>query len=513
MSARKNSLVLACFAFVLAFAPASFGTKKMFQPVQTYDSGGFRPIWTAVADVNGDGKADLLTANYCADSNHCNSGVVAVRLGNGDGTFQAAQTYDSGALFPFAIVAADINGDGKIDLIVVNAVGLVSVLLGNGDGTFQPAQLFNTAGSDPISLAIADVNGDGKPDAIVTRGNSACSGAYGSIDVLLGNGDGTFQAAQTYTSGGCGSDSIAVADVNGDGRLDLVVGNLCSFDSCEGLVSVLLGNGDGTFQAAQNYVSGNNYSGSIAVADVNEDGKPDVIVLNECINCDSGGTIGILLGNGDGSFQAPHLYSSGGYVAVQMTVGDVNQDGHSDILVINCGLKQPSCVKQHATNGKGEVGVLLGNGDGTFQPPQMYPSGGTNAGAIAAADLNGDGKLDIVATNLCVCPTGSIGVLLNATAWNTTTALASSPNPSAKNELVTFTATVSSQGSGVPTGAVKFLSNSAHLGSAKLVNGVAILKKTNLPVGTLSITAIYSGDSKSKGSTSPVLIQVVNPMP
>jgi Bacterial Ig-like domain (group 3)/FG-GAP-like repeat len=528
LMSKKSVLRLVCFAFMLSLASASFGAEKLFKPFQTYNPGAEGPSWTAVADVNGDGKADLLVINSCSNGDNCNgSDSIGVLLGNGDGTFQTAQIYDAGGTDPISILAADVNGDGKIDLIVVNdcadtgetcqfsSAGQVGVLLGNGDGTFQPVQLYNTGGFGPTALAVADINGDGKPDVIVTRTDSECWGQLGFVDVLLGNGDGTFQPVQTYTSGGCGSNSIAVADVNGDGRLDLVIGNLCGFDNCEGLVSVLLGNGDGTFLAPQNYLSGNDYASAVAVADVNEDGKLDILVTNECLNCDSGGTVGVLLGNGDGTFQAAQLYGSGGYVALQVTVGDVNQDGHSDILVMNCGLKEPSCVKRHAQIGKGEVGVLLGNGDGTFQAAQSYASGGASARAIAIADLNGDGKLDVVTTNLCgmpetLCKGGNIGVLLNVAPWNTTTVLASSPNPSIAGELVTFTATVGTAGGAAPTGVVKFENGGALLGSAMLSNGVAVLKKRNLPVGSLSITANYKGDVESAGSTSQVLIQVVN---
>lgn len=156
--------------------------------------------------------------------------------------------------------------------------------------------------------------------------------------------------------------------------------------------------------------------------------------------------------------------------------------------------------------------MLLGNGDGTFAPPQSYASGGETGTAIALADLNGDGKLDVVATNQCktlsACSTGVIGVLLNATLWNTTTALASSPNPSVLNQFVTLTATVS--GHATPEGRVTFEASGMILGSAKLNNGVATIRTRKLPQGTTSISAYYLGNTAFGQSTSPALIQVVN---
>jgi hypothetical protein len=158
-------------------------------------------------------------------------GSVAVMLGNGDGTFQSAVTYASGGQTPLSVVVADVNGDDKPDLLVVNRCGnngclndsLASVLLGNGDGTFQAAVTYDTAGLFPTSLAVGDVNRDGKPDLLVANA-CADSNCDGSVAVLLGNGDGTFQAGVTYRTGGSEAFSVAVADVNGDANPDLLVG-------------------------------------------------------------------------------------------------------------------------------------------------------------------------------------------------------------------------------------------------------------------------------------------------
>src|SRR5208283_3302813 len=241
------------------------------------------------------------------------NGTVGVLLGNGDGTFQPAVTFNPGLQSQAGIALADLNGDGKPDLLVANASG-VAVLLGNGDGTFQPAVTYGSGGSSPWSVAVADVNRDGKPDLIVANYSSS------TVGVLLGNGDGTFQPAATYGSGGNGPWSVAVADVNGDGKPDLAVANDCG--GCDGSVAVLLGNGDGTFRPAVLYDSGGDLTWGVAIADVNGDGKPDLIVLNTFNYYTA--NISVLLGNGDGTFQPALTYGSGAMWVYSIVVADVN---------------------------------------------------------------------------------------------------------------------------------------------------------------------------------------------
>jgi hypothetical protein len=279
--------------------------------------------------------------------------------------FLEAPNYSSGTGDAVALTAADVNGDGKLDLVLAN--GGVGVLLGNGDGTFQAAANYASGGDNAESVAVADVNGDGIPDLLVAN---ECAGdcefdERGAVGVLLGNGDGTFQAAVSYDTGGFLANSVAVGDVNGDGKPDLVVANQNS-------VGVLLGNGDGTFQPALSYGSGGL---SVAVADVNGDGKPDLVVAG----C---GGVCILLGNGDGTFKPAVSYNPGGSIAV--TVADVNGDGKPDLLVANeCDSSSPDCRY-------GSAGVLLGNGDGTFQAAVSYDTGGYLASSVVVGDVNGD---------------------------------------------------------------------------------------------------------------------------
>ena len=183
------------------------------------------------------------------------AGAVSVLLGNGDGTLQPAVVYSSGANYAYSVAIGDLTGNGVPDLVVSNidlvggSNGSVAVLLGNGDGTFQPAVSYET-GVEVASAAIGDVNGDGIPDLVAANYSCACDPDGGEVAVLLGNGDGTFQPAVLYDSGGQAAYSVALADLRGNGILDVVVANLIS----QGALGVLLGNGDGTFQPAVAYL-------------------------------------------------------------------------------------------------------------------------------------------------------------------------------------------------------------------------------------------------------------------
>jgi hypothetical protein len=287
---------------------------------------------------------------------------------------------------PYAVASADFNGDGKPDLVVVNRNdNTVSVLLGNGDGTFQAHKDYATA-YNPTAIAIGDFNGDGRQDlAVVTcLPDQTCSGG-GSLSILLGNGDGTFQTHVDYAEGGSffsDPNSVAVGDFNGDGKLDLVVANTfsCGSNCPYSVVSVLLGNGDGTFQAHKDYPGGYNLT-SMAVGDFNGDGKLDLAV-GDSPAAEHPSSVNVLLGNGDGSFQTfvPYILSSPGSITapIGVAIGDLNGDGKADLVV----------TPLYAT-----LQVLLGNGDGTFQTPVAY---GTHyARSPVIGDFNGDGKLDV----------------------------------------------------------------------------------------------------------------------
>ena len=467
----------------------------LFLPVVTYETGGRFASSLTAADLNGDGHVDIIGTNIYGLGT-CNGlcGLVGVLLGKFDGTFQPVETYDSGGGWAWSVAVGDVNGDGKPDLVVANRDGSTScpdgsvdVLLGKGDGTFDPAVDYCTGGSTPMSVAVADVNRDGKLDLIVANGNSS------NIGVLLGNGDGTFQPALTYDAGYPSPMSILVSDVNKDGNPDLVVGSFYN------KVSVLLGNGTGTFQVAGNYDSGGFYVNSIAVSDVNGDGIPDVLVANEfaCGGCQNG-SVGVLLGNGDGSFQPTVGYSSGGNAGWAVAVADVDGDGKPDLAVVN-----------YSSN---SIGVLLGNGDGTFQPAVTYDSGGEGPYAVVLADVNGDTKPDLLVVNWYGNgnDVGLVGVLINnVTTSPTTTSLSSSEDPGGVAQKVTYTATVTGQHGGTLTGTVTFLDEGTPVATIPLANNQAAYTTRYKSIGVHSMTATYSGDANNASSTSPALLESI----
>jgi hypothetical protein len=230
-------------------------------------------------------------------------------------------------------------------------------------------------GSKPYSVAVADFNGDGKQDLVISNISS------NTVSLLLGNGDGTFQSEAHYATG-VEPHGVAVGDWNGDGKPDLAVANLKS-----DTVSILLGNVNGTFQPAVSYAVGKGPRGS-AVGDFNGDGKADLVVTNSLE-----GSVSVLLGNGDGTFQAAANYRSF-QAPISVVVADVNGDGKPDLVASNSGADT--------------VSVLLGNGDGSFRPANYFQVG-SGPGAVVVADFNGDGKPDIVVENF---GSDSVSVLL-----------------------------------------------------------------------------------------------------
>ncbi len=538
-----------------------------FQPAVTCPGLGFWSV--AVADVNGDGKPDLI-----ADSQFSND--VAVALGNGDGTFQSPVSYGAGATGPLGVAVADVNGDGRPDLLVANlwiawpnTEGSVGVLLGNGDGTFQPAVIYDSGGTEAYSVAVADLNGDGKADLVVANSGS------GTVGVLLGNGDGTFQSATTYGSGGGSPRTIAIADVDGDGKLDLLVANT----GADGTVGVLLGNGDGTFQTVVTYDSGGGgacLSQGLAIADMNGDGKVDLAVAN-CVN----GTVGVLLHAASPTTTtlvsslnpaAPHkvvtytasvtrkdggavtgtvsfqdgsstiatvplssqqaaystTYTKGGSHSITATYsGDAHNLAStsatlteyvasvvSKTVVTTSGspsfFGQPVTFTATVTSSHGPIpdGELVTFHEGTTALGSVALAGGTAAYTTSSLSAKTHTIKATYAGDTTFEPsTGWVGQVVDK--YPTTTALSSSPNPSAYGQTVTFTATVTPTGPYPLIGKVWFKNGTIGIGSATLSGGVAILTKKWLAVGTHPITAQYLGDSANGKSTSAVLNQVV----
>jgi len=431
-----------------------------FKPPVSYDAGN-SPYAIVIGEINGDGKPDIVVSNLSADA-------VSVLLGNGDGTFGAPAHYGVGSRpgISGSLAIADFNGDGKADIVTANGdSGTVSILLGMTGGTFAAAINYPTV-SDAIFVAAGDFNRDGKADLAVD------SWVSDNVSILIGNGDGTFQSPLAYSTGS-DSRSLAVSDFDGDGIVDLAFSSSFlpgwgngAFKGPRGIVTphswwvvtadfngdgkadlavpggIVLGNGDGTFASP---IAIPSIGSEFAVGDLNGDGKPDlfgvtstpentgiVAVLINTSNCadacamfgqsdtlntasnpegiaagnitleagldlavvhNAGNTVSVWHGFGNGSFLMPLGYAVG-TSPVAVVIGDFNGDGKADLAVAN--------------SGSDDVSILLGGGDLTFLAAVNY-NVGVRPFSIAVGDLNGDDREDLAVANFL---SGNISVLL-----------------------------------------------------------------------------------------------------
>ena len=570
-----------------------------FQPGVSYTVGN-DPAALAAADVNGDGVTDLVTVNEAGNT-------FSVLIGNGDGTFKPALDFTAGNS-PRALAAGDFNGDGHVDLAILNYLdGTVSVPLGKGDGTFGAARAYRTD-LERKAIAVGDLNGDGKPDLVVTNfcGSDSTCKSNGTATVFLAQSNGSYAAASSYSLGN-GPVAVALADLNGDGKLDLV-----ALNRTDKSYTVMLGNGDGTFGEALTYPLGKSPLALVA-GDFNKDGKPDLAISSDCGSgsCTQPGEVDILLGRGDGSFAAANTYTVG-YAPSSLAAGDLNGDGIPDLAVANaCGedssCKSPGTATLLTGNGKGAftqtgeikiggspssiaigslsgsgvdliaasstgnaVAVLHSDGKGGFGTPATYAVGSAPS-SVAVADFNGDGKPDVAVANFAAstvsvlfgngdgtlqpASTYSVGtgpeslvalsptktaaaslvsangnsgatpmgtditVLANVQADATipsSTALTASPTTSVVSQPVTLTAVVTGNGS-TPTGSVTFMGGTTSLsdcngGTSSSVNldgtGTAVCVTELIPLGNDTVTASYGGDStySMSNGTTPVTV-------
>ena len=402
--------------------------------------------FVSVSDFNGDGRKDLAVTAGVPGFSSSVQGTVSILLGYGDGTFRGSWNYELLTnsihifdIIPETVAVGEFNRDGIQDLAVTNVYAdKISILLGSGDGQFSRA--FEFASVDTTALAVGEFNRDGIQD-LVTAYN-------GSVAVHMGNGNGTFQPALNFPSV-TNPSSIAVDYFNSDGFLDLAVVSRSSSS-----ISLLLGNGDGTFRAPQFFDTGvpvtdpNLPHRSLAAGDFNADGNQDLVATNA-----SAASVSVLLGNGDGTFRTPLISATDGD-PVSVAVGDFNGD-HIQDLALGCHrFFSPRHVLVLLGNGNGTfrtgsnisvpaetvavgdfnsdgihdlavgegdrglgVSVLLGNGDGTFQPAVLFVT--TDAFSLAVGDFSGDGRPDIAAagTNLSLGGNGynRVTVLINNT--------------------------------------------------------------------------------------------------
>ncbi len=468
-----------------------------FKTARSY-SAGQQPISIASGNLNGDKILGLVVANYCGSDISCNTaGSVAVFLADDNAVYRLSSTYDVGA-GPVSVALADVNGDKKLDIVAVNRLdNTVSILLGVGDGTFGQAITFVVGGA-PVAVAVGDFNKDGKPDLAVLEdcGAATCS-QPGSLEILLGAGDGTFRNASVYPAG-YSPVALAAGALHPGAAPSLLVANRCGLDaSCKsgGTVTPLLGDGSGTFKTAGDIAVGNDLS-SIALADLRGLGIADLVVSRSNEN-----TVAVMTGDGNGSFQALASYQVGSAPGA-LAVADYNGDGIPDVAVANTA--------------DSTVSVLFGRGDGTLQGSFAVPvssnpmgvaaiAGATISAPASLATANGSTSSPLAASSVTVVPnlnprpllTGGIVPTISVT-WT-----AGSSSPSNLNQSVSFTATVTgTTGHGAPTGgAVEFFSDGAAISDCGGATGLAVTPGGGLTSTAACTTSVFTASAAGHAIT------------
>jgi hypothetical protein len=515
-------------------------------PGVNYTAGGFFGAFTAVADLNGDSKADVVLVSGAHQDEHANrwGGTYTVFLAKGDGTFRSAKynwdyaqggpasvaagrfiggpppdlVYPDGTGFgllpapgnsglsvPFeypspvqgtarTLAVDDFDHDGRPDVAIGNDSSSVIVFLNSGNGNFQPARVVD-AGTGALAMVTGDFNGDGNRDVALLN--------VGAVSVLLGDGQGGFQQAILTPVDGSAS-WIAAADLNHDGHTDLVVSQSVIADSrnYDG-VQVFLSNGNGTFTPKNDpYLSGgvpDFGTSTVTLGDVNGDGIPDIVVGNFC---DSGivypacrsGAIGVLLGRpeGDGTFLPVSTYNVPDGNLMGISLADVNGDGKLDVV---------------ASTLTG-VAVAFGNGDGTFQAATVYAALRAEQNVqLAIADLNNDGSLDIVQPGV----NSQVAILFNhpqaTVAVPTVTSITAPPISFGNSASVTVSVT-STQGTVTGNVSLRVDANPSLTQSQSLSNGSAVFTISGLSLGSHSLSASYAAQGSFAASAASAALEV-----
>ena len=399
------------------------------------------------ADVNGDGKVDLVSGNNTANS-------FSVLTNNGNGGFVLAST--PGVSTPVSVTAADVNSDGKLDLACANAGdNTLSVMTNNGSGDFVLASAPGV-GSDPFSVVAADVNGDGKLDLInANLGDN-------TLTVLTNNGSGGFMLASTLGVGSAPS-SVTAVDVNGDGKLDLINAN-----AGVNTLSVLTNDGSGGFVLASTLNVGS-FPVAVTAADVNGDGKVDLISANRNAN-----TLSVLSNDGSGGFVLASTAGVGSSPS-SVTAADINGDGKVDLVSANVS--------------DSTLSVLTNDGSGGFVLAST-PGAGFSPRSGVAADVNGDGKLDLISANV----DNTLSVLMNATPFPPSSRPLITGQPTGRTNLVGTTATFSVGATATGTEPARHFSYQWRLAG------------TNLPAATNNVLILTNLTLSQSGNSYDVVI-------